>query len=194
VLERLWSYAFWPGLGFEAIDVVAAVVADEFRVLLYILSIQFSFVLLLLFEILYRILLFLYNLSRNIFEFCHIFPQRDHEFVRLPADVGYQDDEDILKLLVNLQQQVLQWIGIHECGKLFAIDFMSEIKVDALIQQDLASQVSIHVAVTSHVDVKQHVLVIVMTIDQDVFSYCFLKQDFQLFERSQIAERSFRLV
>jgi len=31
VIERLWSYV-WPGLGFEAIDVVAAVVADEFIV------------------------------------------------------------------------------------------------------------------------------------------------------------------
>jgi hypothetical protein len=31
VIERLSSYV-WPGLGFEAIDVVAAVVADEFNV------------------------------------------------------------------------------------------------------------------------------------------------------------------
>ena len=152
MLERLWSYAFWPGLGFEAIDVVAAVVADEFRVLLYILSIQFSFVLLLLFEILYRILLFLYNLSRNIFEFCHIFPQRDHEFVRLPADVGYQDDEDILKLFVYLKKHFLQWIRIHECGELLEFGFISGIKVNALIQQDLALQVSVHVAMTSYVD------------------------------------------
>ena len=50
MLERLWNY-HWPELGFEAIDVVAAVVGDEFKVLLYILSIQFSFVLLLLWEI-----------------------------------------------------------------------------------------------------------------------------------------------
>ncbi len=140
------------------------------------------------------ILRWLYNYFRTIFDFRNIVPQREHEFVRLPADVGYQDDEHILEFLVNLQQQVLQWIRIKECGVVFAIDFQSEIKVDALIQQDLASQV-LHVAVTSHVDVKQHVLVIFMTIDQDVFSYCFLKQDFQLFERSRIiAGLSFRLV
>jgi hypothetical protein len=46
VLERLWRYV-WPGLLFEAKDVVAAVVGDEFKVLLYSLFIQFSFVLLL---------------------------------------------------------------------------------------------------------------------------------------------------
>ena len=55
MIERLWSYV-WPGLGFEAIDVVAAVVADEYRVLIYILSIQCSFVLLMLWEILNLIL------------------------------------------------------------------------------------------------------------------------------------------
>jgi len=146
-----------------------------------------------LWEIPYMIPSFLSNNFRILFDFFNIVPQRDHKFVLFPADVGYQDDEHILKLLVKLQQQVLQWIGIHECGELFAIGFISEIKVDALIQQDLASQV-LHVAVTSHVDVKQHVLIIVMTIDQDVSSYYFLKQDFQLFERSQIAGLFFRLV
>jgi hypothetical protein len=71
VLERLWSY-LWPGLSSEAYDIVAAVVSEEFIVYVYILRIQLAFVLLLLFEILDRIPLFLYNNSRLIFEFSHI--------------------------------------------------------------------------------------------------------------------------
>jgi hypothetical protein len=122
-------------------------------VLLYSLFIQFAFELLLLCEFLYRIPLFLYNNFRIIFEFSHRIVQGEHEFVVLPADVGYQDDEHILKHLVHLKQHFLQWIGIHECGLLLDISFESRvIKVNALIQKDLASEVSIHVAMTSHVD------------------------------------------
>jgi hypothetical protein len=152
VLERLWSY-LWPGLSFEAYDVVAAVVSEEFSVYVYSLFIQLAFVLLKLCEILYRILRNRNNNFRIIFEFSHRIVQGEHEFVVLPADVGYLDDEHIWKQLVHLRQHFLQWIGIHECGLLLDISFeIAGIKVNALIQQDLAVQISVHVAMTSHVD------------------------------------------
>jgi hypothetical protein len=152
VLERLFFYS-WPGLSFEAYDIVAFVGSEEFRVYVYSLRIQLAFVLLLLCEILYRILFLLHNNFRIIFEFAHRIVQGEHEFVRLPADVGYLDDEHILKQLVHLKQHFLQWIGIHECGELLDISFDSSgIKVDALIQQDLAVEKFVHVAMTSHVD------------------------------------------
>ena len=87
------------------------------------------------------------------------------KFYLLPAYVRNQYDTYVFECSKNFIKLTLQRVRIHK----FRIS-LHGIEVDALVQQNEASLLFVHAAVPSYVDVQQHILVALVTLEQDTFS------------------------
>jgi hypothetical protein len=68
----------------------------------------------------------------------------------------------------NLVELALQRVRIHKCGfRPIKVSPFINVEVNALVQQDLALFVSVRVAVTIYVDVKQHIFITLVMLSQD---------------------------
>ena len=100
----------------------------------------------------------------------------------LPADVRNHYDTDVIECFKNLRKLTLQRVWIHKyCCTSIEILCLYGVEVDALVQQNHASLLFVHVAVPSYVDVKQHILVALVTLEKDTFCYRFIEKSLQLF-------------
>jgi len=104
-----------------------------------------------------------------------------------PTDVRNHYDTDVPKCFKNLRKLILQrvWIHKYRCPSI-EILCLNGVEVDALVQQDQASILFVHVTVPSYVDVKQHILVALVTLEKDTFCYRFIEKSLQLVVRIRV--------